>query len=104
MPVREYIRHVDDDIARQDRHDEFNRQLSSTDAPGVAAKIFEDLGLTSAVENRLEHGLNIAPRGWRIVRQDGKASIWEVAGSVADRRKFLVLATDTNVTVSVEVF
>ena len=73
--------------------------------PGNDYVLLEGVALTAGTEQRLEHGLARAVRGYRIVRKSAPATIFDaMSTSSADLTKYLPLVTDVNCTISLEVF
>jgi hypothetical protein len=106
MALRPYLRHIEelDQDPRQDRVDEFARQLDVKVAPGAAARLFAGKTLTAGVENLLEHGLGKAVSGWRIVDINVPAFVWRVTTSTAPAARYLSLGVSATAVVSIEVF
>lgn len=64
----------------------------------------ESVILVPGQVNKIPHGLGQKLTGWRPVRQNAKAILWDSQDSGKSPELFLYLNTDTLVTVSLEVF
>ena len=70
-------------------------------APGSATT---GITLIAGQENRIQHGLNRAFRGWRLTDVQADTRIWRDTATKEDPKLYLVLRTFATVTITVEVF
>ena len=70
--------------------------------PDDGVVMYDTVALEVAYRNRVEHKLGKVPIGWRIVRVDGPAVIWEHTTTTND--VYLDLITTLDCVVSIEVF
>lgn len=80
-------------------------ELDVNRRPQLSSEYIEkDISLTAGRENMIEHGLGRKYRGWKLVDITEPAYVWRVKSSSADKGKYLVLCSDVDVTVRIEVF
>ncbi len=63
---------------------------------------FTDIVLSTGQANSIKHGLGYLPSGWRIIRINGNANVWEPDSTRTKTE--LVLRSSATVTVDIEVF
>ncbi len=74
------------------------------DKPHLDSFLLEEVDLESGTVNLVEHGLNRIIRGFKVVKQNANANIWEDEADESNRLKLLPLRSSAAVTVSLEVF
>ena len=74
------------------------------DKPELDSVLIEDVELTAATTVLVEHRLDRAFRGWRIVDIDAAATVHRDATSTANASTYLPLQASANCTVALLVF
>ena len=85
-----------------------------TNRPQLSGEVLQNprgtdvaIALTAGQENLIEHGLNKAVRGWRLVDIQGAAFVWRIASPTTtgyNSTLHLVLGCSADVTVKLEVW
>ena len=100
-----YRRHQTNDFDSEQIQDNVAEAVEQLlERPSLAINLLEGLTLTSGSENLIEHGLDRAVRGWRIVDVNLATDIFRNTATTADPTRFLSLTTTLTASVSIEVF